>query len=146
MARSENTSAAGSASVDKASRVGFLLHGGLPLALATGQHYTFQVVPELNFGYATSTTKATAAGGADITNSGFRFDIGARVGTEVHFGFVGIPELALQATIGLQFKTTSGSTSSGPNSTSDRNSGFGTTVQADPWALFANNISALYYF
>ena len=34
-----------------------------------------------------------------------RLEVGARTGFEVFFGFIGIPELALSATVGLQFET-----------------------------------------
>ena len=36
--------------------------------------------------------------------SGIRFDVGARTGFELFFGFIGIPELSLSATVGLQFE------------------------------------------
>ena len=138
----------------------FALHGGLPLAFAYGKHYKFLLVPELNLGYATQTEAAqnVAPGAAtppDIHRTGFRLDVGARVGTEIQFGFIGIPELALQASIGLNFRrqvwhaSQDASAAAGvpnPSSSSDGQNNFGTTVQSDPWALFVNNVSAIYYF
>ncbi len=135
----------------------FTLHGGLPLAFAYGKHYKFLLVPELNFGYATQTEAAQnvppgTIQPADITRHGLRFDIGARVGTEIQFGFIGIPELALQASVGLNFRRQSWGASQDAfgttpaQSSSDGQNNFGTTVQSDPWALFVNNISAIYYF
>jgi hypothetical protein len=136
-------------STDKASNFGAVLHGGVPVALAHGKHYTFLVIPEMNIGFTSGTIKQV--NGPDVDLSGFRFDLGGRVGAEVHFGFIGIPELSLEGSVGLAFhrqafkaKTTlaNGTTSSA----SDGTTTFGTNVQSDPWALFVNNISAFYYF
>ncbi|MDF2692980.1 MAG: hypothetical protein K0S65_1363 [Labilithrix sp.] len=135
----------------------FQIHGGLPLAFAYGKHYKFLLVPELNFGYATQTEAAqnVAPGApqpADIHRYGLRFDVGARVGSEIQFGFIGIPELALQASIGLNFRRQVWGASQDAfgntpaSSSSDGQTDLGTTVQSDPWALFTNNISAIYYF
>jgi hypothetical protein len=89
----------------------------------------------------------------DIHHSGFRFDGGARIGTEIQFGFIGVPELALQASVGLRFihQNWNASQDAGPgvinpSSASQSANELGTTVQSDPWALFVNNISAIYYF
>lgn len=139
--------------------VAFGLHGGVPLAFAYGKHYKFLLVPELNFGYATQTeaqqnVPAGQATPPDIHRTGVRFDIGARVGTEIQFGFIGIPELALQASVGLAYRRQVWHASQdaaapvvpNPSSSSIGANDFGTSVQADPWALFTNNISAIYYF
>jgi hypothetical protein len=135
----------------------FAVHGGLPLAFAYGKHYKFLAVPELNFGYATQTEAAqnpppNTTVPADIHRHGLRLDVGGRVGTEIQFGFIGIPQLALQASVGLNFRYQSWSasqdawgTTTASNSSTHRTN-FGTTVQSDPWALFTNNISAIYYF
>lgn len=145
-------------STDGPAVVAFALHGGLPLAFAYGKHYKFLLVPEINFGYATQTEAAQnvppgAATPPDIHRTGIRFDVGARVGTEIQFGFIGIPELALQASVGLNFRRQvwhasqdAGGSVTFPSSSSDGQNNFGTTVQADPWALFVNNIAAIYYF
>jgi hypothetical protein len=135
------------------------LHGGVPLAFAYGKHYKFLLVPELNVGYATQTEAAqnVAPGTAtppDIHRTGFRFDVGARIGTEIQFGFIGIPELALQASVGLNYRRQvwhASQDAAPPGVPNPSSSSFGTndlrtTVQSDPWALFVNNISAIYYF
>ncbi len=139
---------------DGPSVLGFAFHGGVPLALATGKHYTFQVVPEANIGFTHQTIKGNGNNPPpDLRLSGFRLDVGARAGAEVHFGFIGVPELALQATIGLYFQRQTwhaaqdaGQGVPADNSSSISQTGFGTSVQSDPWALFVNNIAALYYF
>jgi hypothetical protein len=133
-----------------ASRFGVLLHAGVPVALVSAKHYTFIVVPELNVGFASSSvappTIPGQAAGANVSLSGFKLDIGARAGAEIQFGFIGVPQLALQATVGLAFSTQSQSAKRDNFSQSASSTAIGTTVQADPWSLFTKNISALYYF
>ncbi len=157
--------------VDKVNQMGFLLHAGVPIALATEKHYVFEVIPEANVGFSSGTIKEqpyTAASStvapttlSDINLSGFRLDVGARVGSEIHFGFIGIPQLALQATVGAyfsyeKFKADGGShppnnppdpAGALPNTSySSSSSTISTSVNNDPWAIFTNNVSALYYF
>ncbi len=154
---------------DDVSQMGFLLHAGVPLALNTDRHFVFEVVPEANVGLSSGTIKDqpyVPAGQAgppntigDIKLSGFRFDIGARVGTELHFGFIGVPNLSLQAGVGLYFsmekyKADGGSYSDPNNAANSRpntsiqgsRTTISTSVNNDPWAIFTNNVSALYYF
>ena len=141
-------------SQDQPSVFALALHGGVPLVLAHQKHYKFLLIPELNVGFATSTeTPATPPGvvnpNGDISHTGFHLDLGARVGAEIHFGFIGIPQLSLQATVGVfarrdawKWKQDVGNAT---NSASAGKTSFGTSVQGDPWAIFANNISAIYY-
>ncbi len=137
-------------SVDAPSMLGFALHGGVPIAFAEGHHYTFELVPEATLGFASGTIKGTPLGNGttspDTSLSGLRLDVGARVGAEIHFGFIGVPELALEASVGLYIRHTSYKASQDNNSASGSNTSFATSVGSDPWALFVNNISALYYF
>jgi len=132
---------------DQGSRFGMSLHGGVPLVFAHQKHMKFLLVPELNIGFTNQSIDPNPQ--TQVTLSGFRLDVGARIGAEIHFGFIGVPQLALQATVGAFVKreawkgTTevNGVTSSGSASAT----AFGTSVQSDPWALFTNNISAIYY-
>jgi hypothetical protein len=136
-------------STDKPSRLGLALHGGVPLAFASGKHYTFTVVPEATAGFTSGTIKG-APGVPDIDLSGFRLDVGARAGAEIYFGFIGVPQLSLQASVGAYFRhegfKASTNTAAGTASFSDNTNTLTTSVNADPWALFVNNISAFYYF
>jgi hypothetical protein len=148
---SETVTPTQTVTTNQASVFGVALHGGVPIALVSAKHYTFEVIPELNVGFATSTVSAqnVPAGQPvppDTKLSGFKLDIGARAGAEVHFGFIGVPQLALQGTIGASFSTESRSVKVDTSSSSSSSSRFGTSVQASPWAIFTNNITALYYF
>ena len=67
----------------------FLLHGGVPLSLASAGHFSFQIVPELNVGFAGASF--TPPMGMETSSSGFHLDVGARAGAEIHFGFIDVP-------------------------------------------------------
>jgi len=132
-------------STDRQGYTVFVLHGGVPLALAGSQHFSFQVVPEMNLGFSSS----GIAGAPDVDLSGFHLDVGARAGAEIHFGFIGIPELALQGGVGLAFKWdhTKATTKSNPEVTRSTNTtALGTNTGDNPWNIFTGNIAALYYF
>ena len=149
---SENVNGNTTTSTDQAGVFAMAFHGGVPLVLAHQKHYKFLIIPELNVGFATQTEtppNPVPNGPGDISRTGFHLDVGGRIGSEVHFGFIGVPQLALQATVGLRFardawkvKQDVGNTT---NSSSVGQNAIGTTVQGDPWAIFVNNISAIYY-
>jgi hypothetical protein len=137
-----STDASGT-SMDKDSVFGFVLQGGLPLALATHRHVSFQVIPFVTFAHGQTSTNSF---GLKTDFTGMRLEVGARTGFELFFGFIGIPELALSATVGLQFETFKNSTTSGGLTQTDTTLRFTTTVQNNPWDIFAGNIAARYYF
>jgi hypothetical protein len=122
------------------------LHGGLPLVFAASKHFAFELIPELNIGFATGGIDDESAANNDVDVSGFLLELGARVGAEIQFGFIDIPELALQATVGLHLRYEGRSQSEGDTDTSNSRFRFGTTLQGEPWDIFQGNISAIYYF
>lgn len=130
--------------------LGFAIHGGVPLVLGHQKHYKLLVIPELNFGITTRTVETPNQ--PNVHLGGWRLDVGARAGAEIHFGFIGVPQLALQGTVGLSFRhlqwnaTREAQNATPEASVSVSQNGIGTTVQSDPWAIFTNNISAIYYF
>jgi len=136
--------------VGKVGTSGFALHGGLPIVFYEGRHYAFLVIPEFTVGATGGKlTPAAPPGGLAAPEqdlSGFLLDIGAKVGAEIYFGFIGLPELALQATVGLSGRRSVFKLASGGNSASDGTSTFGTDLGSDPWAIFTNNVSGTYYF
>jgi hypothetical protein len=140
-------------STDKDSVFGFILTGGLPLALATGRHVSFQVIPFLTFAHGQTSVSPPAGTTLPKTDySGTRITAGARAGLEIFFGFMGLPELALSATVGLQLDyrklsvdTPATTTLPGASST-DSTIAVTTTVQNNPWDIFTGTVSARYYF
>jgi hypothetical protein len=131
----------GGASVDGPSTHGVILHGGVPLSLASAGHFSFQVVPEMNIGFA---GQSVTNGGVDTSVSGFHLDIGARAGAEIHFGFINVPQLALQGGVGLRMNVDS--TGSDPGDAGGSSFSIGTNVGDNPWNIFTSNVAALYYF
>ncbi len=142
MLLSAGSNKVGDASTDSQGYTAFILHGGVPLALAGSRHFSFQVVPEMNIGLSSS---QRAAGGDKL--SGFHLDLGARAGGEVQFGFIGIPELSLQAGVGLalSYDRVKATPAMGNALVQSRTS-LGTSLAGNPWDIFTGNISALYYF
>jgi hypothetical protein len=126
---------------DSSNGWGIAAHGGVPLALATSKHMTFELIPEATVAFAGNSP------GGGVSYSGFRLDVGARIGGEIQFGFIGIPQLALQATVGVYLDHQSwGTSTTGGTNPSFSSTTFSTSVQGDPWGIFTDNISALYYF
>jgi hypothetical protein len=154
MAGGSVTTDPGGNSVDDQGATAFLIHGGLPLSLASAGHFSFEIVPELNVGFGSSSYKApgTPPAQADVDYSGFLFDIGARAGAEIHFGFMGIPQLSLQGSIGLLYqmqsvKVTQKAFQNNPEQSVKHSTWrFATTVNDYPWNIFTSNVAALYYF
>lgn len=138
---------------DRTSFTGFIIHGGVPLALASTGSFAFEVIPELNVGIGHAGTDNPATPG-DTSYSGFHFDVGARVGAEISFGFIKLPQLSLVGSVGVRFDTDSGNTNdtevppmgAPAGKSSSSRSEFHTTVGPNPWAIFTNQIAALYYF
>jgi hypothetical protein len=130
-------------STDKSSVFGILVQGGLPFVLSAHKHVNFELMPYLTLGYGRT---STGTGATEVDMNGFRLDVGARAGFEVFFGFIGIPELALSATVGLQFEYLREAASAGGTDATDTTLSITTTVQNNPWDIFTGNISARYYF
>lgn len=129
-------------SADNPSYWAFVLHGGVPLALANGRHYSFQIIPEANIGLG-----GGSADNPSVSSSGFLLDLGARAGAEIQFGFIGLPELSLQGSIGASFAIASqSSTPDGGEKTGTSSLALRTNVYNSPWAVFTNSVTALYYF
>jgi hypothetical protein len=133
-------------STDLDSVFAFVLQAGLPFALSTHRHVSFQIIPNVAFGYGKQTITDPAGLGNDIDYSGLRLDVGARAGFELFFGFIGIPELALSATVGAQFEMVKLSRHTATSDDSLTTLTVTTTVENNPWDIFTGNVAARYYF
>jgi hypothetical protein len=140
IASASSKNAAGT-STDAPSFHAFMLHGGVPLSLASAGHFSFQVVPELNLGFAGS---SQTVAGMDQSLSAFHLDLGARAGAEIHFGFINVPQLSLQGSIGARMNIDS--SSADPGDAGNSAFSLATTVGDNPWNIFTSNVAALYYF
>jgi hypothetical protein len=140
---SSNSIDNGNGSSDQPSFFGFALHGGLPLALAHTGHFTFEVIPDINFGVSTGSSEG------DVSYSGILFQIGGRLGAELQFGFIDVPQLSLLTSFGVHFSYESRSLSMdtpvGSQDNSDDRIYFGTTIGSEPWRSFMGSINLIYY-
>jgi hypothetical protein len=141
---STNTQPAG-ITVDSDTRTTFVLHGGVPLALANSGHFSFQVTPELDVGFGSGTLHAMAPA-VNTDQSGFLLQVGGRVGGEVHFGFIGIPQLALDASVGLFLASRTGKNTTGAVTVKASELTIDTQNVSQPWDIFRTNIAVRYYF
>lgn len=130
---------------------GLVLHGAVPIALYHRSHYAFLVIPETNLGLAGGSARSN---GGDDAYFGVLWDLGVRLGAELHFGFIGVPDLSLQASVGVRLRVTHGretlcdADTACDTTTENRATRVdaGTTVEGDPWDIFTGAITAIYYF
>jgi hypothetical protein len=129
-----------------------IVHGGVPLSLGSTGHFSFQIVPELNVVYATGSLDGfIGANPTTWTHSGLHIDVGARAGAEIQFGFMGIPQLSLQGSVGLRLDYDQTSTeinqqTVGTNTVTWHQTRIATDTYDNPWNIFISNVAALYYF
>jgi hypothetical protein len=88
----------------------------------------------------------TTVGGDTTEYSGWSFRFRVRAGFELFFGFIGIPELAMEASLGATLSYDSVSSTTGPIERSSRAWTFSTVRGNDPWSIFTGNVAALYHF
>jgi hypothetical protein len=143
MTSGSTTAPPANTSVDDPSATTFVLHGGVPLALAGGNHYSFQITPELDVGFGSGKT-GVAPAQTDL--SGFLLQVGARAGAEVYFGFIGIPQLSLDASMGLFLRSASGKATAGANTNKHSTLVIATSNVNSPWDIFRSDVAARYYF
>lgn len=133
---------------DKATVTAFLIHGGVPLSLVAGEHISLQVTPEFNVGFAFAEVKPAPQPdpppAASLT--GRRIDVGARVGAEVFWGFIGVPELSLEGSVGLFVTHQATEASVGDARAAQDNFLISTGDYQSPWDLFTQHVRARYYF
>jgi hypothetical protein len=145
-----NVTSSSSAGVDK-SAFGMALHAGVPLALAHSGHFVFEVVPMLNVGFASGSYKTTVVGVTASTDvSGWMVEVGGKAGAEIHFGFIGVPQLSLQGTLGLMIRhdARSAKIPGGLASATvdQKQTSVATGVDGSPWDIFRAAVAAIYYF
>ncbi|MBK7400961.1 MAG: hypothetical protein IPJ34_33080 [Myxococcales bacterium] len=151
-------------STDDASLLAFGGRIALPVALWVDRHYTVFAGPEIVYAHAGETIPAPkpTAGAtplADTTHEGDRFTLGVRAGAEIQFGFIGLPRLALDASLGIavDYASTKSAGSSVTTPTPGVPSGgvfvrkqsrtsVASSTSHQPWNIFITNVAAVYYF
>ncbi len=125
---------------------GFGVHAGLPLAVHHHAHATFEVVPEVDAIYANETIPAQTPGGDATEYKGWSFRMGARAGFEIFFGFIGLPQLAIEASAGAAITYDRLSSIVGPSERTVSQYGFSTLRGSEPWTIFPGSVAAMYHF
>ena len=142
---SSSSNPSSGATTEFPSRTAFVFHAGVPLALADTHHFTFLVIPEINVGIGSGSIKGS---GMTPTSdlSGFIFEGGVRAGAEVYFGFMGLPQLSLEGSLGVFVSSRSGKVSQGSANTRYSEFTIATSSVAQPWDIFRKDVAARYYF
>lgn len=135
--------------VSEPAAIRFTVRVGAPYALYVGQHVTLLALPQVLFGYARARFWGQR-NGADavvlVDGWGYRLEAALQAGAELHFGFLGMPELALQGMFGVSLRHNWATQRFDPEEwTLER-----TTVEVgetnSPLDFFRTAVSARYYF
>jgi len=128
------------------------LHAAAPISLYHDKSYNLLILPGLDFAFGDSRLQddPDAAGDQATVQKSVLLQASVRAGAEVQFGFIGMPMLSLQGTVGAAL----GWTNSGIEYTEGgqgrkRNASLwaiGTQNYDEPWDLFVGSIAAVYYF
>lgn len=135
---------------------------GLPIMLAEAKHLVIHADPFLAFHYGTSAISTTPERDVqnDVSLNALRLGVGVNATAELQFGFLGIPQLGLQASIGFSINyltssqntvrttTRMGEQPRTETTTSNNAFNFGTTVGPNYSLseIITGSISAVYYF
>lgn len=142
-------------SSDNPNFFGLGLQVGLPIMIAEAKHLAIHVDPYLYFRYGTSgITTGSGTTTTDNTLSAVQFGLGANAVAEMQFGFIGLPQLGLQAQFGFGLSYNSNSFKSVVLSSNDTTtssaSGFGIGTTVGPHygldQIISGSISAVWYF
>lgn len=128
----------GAAGADSSSTA-FGFHAGMPFVLAQLPHANFAVVPEVDVVWLRG-----EIGEADL--SGMALAAGARAGFELFFGFIGISDLSLEASIGFGYSHVRTTLGEGAAEVERSTTFAGVRKLDDPWDIFRSSVAARYYF
>lgn len=141
--KTETPVTGGGTSSAQASGFGLGFHLGLPIALAQGRHVTALLAPEVDLLYVSG--KADQGTPLRIIDwRGFGFDAGVRLGAEVYFGFLDMPQLALEGSLGV--KARYDSVTMDPKAVGQSDVSHWRMGSDRPLGFLAGNVAVIYYF
>jgi hypothetical protein len=139
---------------DSPGYMGFEVQAGLPFLLTESRHLAFNVAPFVSYRRASSNLTVTTDGtavGTKVTDQ--TLQAGANLTAEWQFGFIGLPELGLQASVGAQVVRHVATVSLSLNDTvvsevSSSTTRLGTSVGpgADVAGQLTGHLAAIWYF
>lgn len=126
---------------------GMAFHVGLPLAVASGEHTLISLAPEVTVGFTTGVVRPGAGVTAPAAAlSGSTVRVGARASAEIFLGFIGLPEVSLEAGFRLGVAVDSANISVGAAQYTAGSTVLMTSLEGTPWNVFTSSIAARYYF
>lgn len=117
-------------------------HVGLPIAIASGVNVIALIAPELRVGLKSVSVNSSLSG-AETNQTGSLLELGVRGGLELYFGFIGVPELSLEASFRVAAAREAFTSGSSQQSEKFR---FSTSLAGDAFSLLASSLALKYYF
>ncbi len=144
----------GTISQDNPSFFGFGLYGAVPIMIAESKHVSIHIDPFIQLAYGHSgITLGQGTATTDNSVNGLDFAVGGNAVAELQFGFLGIPQLALQARFGLAlaYESTSGTQTMVNQNTSVTTTtsslALGTTLgNYSPVDIITGSLGVVWYF
>ena len=124
----------------------FLLHVGVPWAVTQNENVTMLVIPSLELGVTNRTTDNEAQPEQPLQESGFLFAVNVRAGAEVHLGFIGLPQVAIESTIGVGAAVELSAVAQDDQKVSQSRTRIVMPVATTPLDLFLSQLAIRYYF
>lgn len=134
-------------SVSQPAVFGMTVHLGLPLAVSSGEHILISLAPEATFGFTTGIVRPSmgvTAPPAALSGSTIRF--GARAAAEIFMGFIGLPEVSIEAGFRFGIAVDNSSIAVGAAKYTVNSTVLVTSLEGTPWNVFTSSIAARYYF
>ena len=128
----------------------FVGHLALPISVYSIKYLNVLLLPELDVGFSGSTYSnfelSTNGEGLDLKLGGLLVGAGARVGAELSWGFLGLPQVSLQAAFGLRVEYRRQTGTIGDAKEVVSGTEFGTSWYDGPWDTLAGSLGVFYYF
>ncbi len=122
----------------------------VPLSVYATSHLNVMLIPELDVGFSSTSIEtfdvSTTGEPLDLELSGFVFGLGGRVGAELSFGFIDVPQLSLQSSWGLRFESRKRSGKIVDAEMALSETAVGTSWHGGPWDILVGSLGVLYYF
>ena len=93
-----------------------------------------------------SFSQSTTGDPLDLRLTGFVFGAGGRVGAELSFGFLGVPQLSLQSAWGVRFESRRRKGKIGDAEMTLTDNAVGTSFQGEPWQWLTGSLAVYYSF